>query len=148
MPSGIYERPVRPQIPCAVIDCSRRHYGQGYCAMHYQQNRRNGSLVRRRRPQGAGSVNAKGYLIVCVEGRSARQHRLVMEQVLGRQLLPGETVHHKNGIRDDNRRENLELRFSHHGQGQSIPDLIAFAREILSRYGRNFPMIETPDGRH
>lgn len=66
--------------------------------------------------KGGRSLDKHGYVLLWMpehphadnNGR-IREHRLVMEQKLGRYLLPDEVVHHKNKDHSDNRPENLEL---------------------------------------
>lgn len=80
------------------------HNGYVYVSMHLDDPLAEMGMIRR----GSSSVRTRPRVL---------EHRLVMARHLGRPLRDDETVHHRNGIRDDNRIENLELRSGNHGPG-------------------------------
>jgi hypothetical protein len=89
--------------------------------------------------RGGITTHKKGYIQIKVAGWPKNngykfEHILVMEAKLGRLLLPGENVHHINGVRDDNRVENLELWIRPQPTGIRVDDAVAYAKEILRRY--------------
>ncbi len=82
--------------------------------------------------EGKIHVSSSGYIYEhapnhpATQGKEYKyigQHRLVMERHLGRELVKGESVHHKNGVRTDNTLSNLELWSRSQPAGQRVDDL-------------------------
>lgn len=130
---------------CTVDDCHRTTQAKGFCGTHYKRAVKNGDVqadVPIRIVTGEGWLS-HGYWCVMVPPElrhltngetQVGEHRLVMARHLGRPLYPGEVVHHINGIRTDNRLENLELWSTTQPKGQRVADKVAFALELLRRY--------------
>jgi hypothetical protein len=146
----------RPQGgPCSVAGCQRASRVTGLCNAHYARRRDTGDLREddpigkhwrpdnpKWRKPGAKHVNSGGYVEryepdhpnVWATG-FLLEHRYVMAEHLGRPLFSDELVHHKNGNKQDNRLENLELCVRFQPPGQRVADLVPWAKEILARYG-------------
>ncbi len=80
-------------------------------------------------------ITANGYAKIKTRDKFIYEHTLVMSNFIGRQLSKGESVHHINGIRDDNRIENLELWNRGQPAGQKVEEKIKWAKEFLEEYG-------------
>ena len=115
--SGRGQKAKAPSSPCAYCGVLFRRAGNGLSAKFcsracYLQG-------------GNRSIQKDGYvrIYVGVDYPNASpvgtmlEHRYVMAEFLGRSLEHWETIHHINGIRDDNRIENLQLRSGNHGKG-------------------------------
>lgn len=134
----------QPEV-CPVEGCGRPTHARGLCRTHLSRLERTGDVqaaVPVQSQDATGSIS-HGYRRVAVPKdlqwltagrRSETEHRLVMALVLGRPLTPDESVHHRNGVRTDNRMENLELWSVSQPSGQRVVDKIAHAEAVLRKY--------------
>lgn len=135
---------------CAYEDCTDGMYAKTLCKFHYRRSMDGTDLGKPKKIDGQLNwlKNQDGYIYRYTEPdevgkrRQEKQHRVFMEEHLGRPLLPNENVHHKNGVRDDNRIENLELWSTSQPSGQRVSDKIKWALDIINIYGEDWTKYE------
>jgi hypothetical protein len=92
--------------------------------------------------KGGRFTNSRdGYVVRTVDKRRILEHRYVMECALGRSLKPSEYVHHLNGVRDDNRPENLALTTAKTHESRTFMKVLqARIRELEQQFQHYSPL--------
>lgn len=128
---------------CFYPGCTRLRGKHGkLCQLHYVRKQKGTDMDAKPRNEldddERWHKNGNGYMERHIKGTSPRraelQHRVVMAEILGRDLLPHENVHHINGVRHDNRPENLELWTKSQPSGQRVEDKLAWAHALIDLY--------------
>lgn len=98
----------QPRGLCAFKGCSGPAWVGGLCEPCYARAGRNGTPDRLVAPPGSGYRTPYGYRMRKINGRAWMEHRLVWEKAHG-PIPATHEIHHRNGVKDDNRLANLEL---------------------------------------
>lgn len=93
-------------MTCSVDGCGLKTLAKGLCNKHYTRQLNHGD-VSTRKTRERGSITETGHLRITVNGRRVREHTVIAEKAIGRQLRKGEAVHHINYSKMDNRNSNL-----------------------------------------
>lgn len=125
---------------CSVAGCEKLAKSRGWCQTHYTRWWKHGSPhTLHTRERGEGHLRYDGYVTIQRGGKKNLAHRWVMEDFLGRPLRSDETIHHRDGNRQNNSLDNLELWSKSQPAGQRVEDKLRWAYEIIARYGDPVP---------
>lgn len=144
--------PIEWKITCGL--CGEKFFyklkNAKYCPECRQKNRlitykkpfKKNDSPKPKRKDGQGTITHAGYKYITRVGHpnsyrdgKIGEHTFIMSEFLGRPLSKQESIHHKNGIRHDNRIENLELWSRFQPSGSRVEDKIEWCKQFLEHYG-------------